>query len=207
MEERLIPIKKTARIIIAGNHQAKIAVVVLHGYGEMSNTFLKNIQIDSKIFWLAPEALNRFYLEGFSGKVGASWMTKELRNTDIKDNLDYLEEVWSEFKLKEKFEKVILLGFSQGGATAIRFAYQFFNKIDGLIVWASDFPNELESVFNDKTSHLKKIFVIGNNDPFFKSERQEKLKKELSNQGFKIISYCGKHSIDHLVLNEIIASF
>ena len=36
---------------------------------------------------MAPEGLSRFYLEGFSGKVGATWMTREDRLNDIDNYL------------------------------------------------------------------------------------------------------------------------
>ena len=39
---------------------------------------------------IAPQGLHKFYLEGTSGRVGASWMTKENREDDIKNYLVYL---------------------------------------------------------------------------------------------------------------------
>jgi hypothetical protein len=42
---------------------------------------------------VAPEALSRFYLNGFSGRVGATWMTKEARDTEILDYLNYLNKL------------------------------------------------------------------------------------------------------------------
>ena len=63
---------------------------------------------------LFPEAMNRFYLHGYKGRVGATWMTSEDRLTDIEDNISYLEELTKQTLDKHPtIEKVNVLGFSQ----------------------------------------------------------------------------------------------
>ena len=48
---------------------------------------------DGSTLIIAPEALNRFYIDGTYNRVGASWMTKEERITDIKENNEYLDSL------------------------------------------------------------------------------------------------------------------
>ena len=202
MKENLLSVTKKARVITAGDTQAKIAVVVLHGYGQLSARFLEKMITIPDVYWVAPEALNRFYVEGFSGNVGASWMTKEMREEDISDNLHYLREVFENFIIDKGFEKVVLLGFSQGGATAIRFAHAFPQLIQSLIVWGSDFPKELMQDFKQSTPEVEKYFVLGNQDQFFSSEMQTKLRDQMETLAFKNVMFEGKHKIDTEVLKK-----
>ncbi|MBK9635339.1 MAG: hypothetical protein IPO64_12805 [Bacteroidetes bacterium] len=44
-------------------------------------------------FVIAPEALSKGYIDGLTGRVGASWMTKEDRTNEIQDYINYLESV------------------------------------------------------------------------------------------------------------------
>ncbi|WP_428225830.1 alpha/beta hydrolase [Flavobacterium sp.] len=206
MKENLLSVTKKARVITAGDSLAKTAVVVLHGYGQLSARFLEKMITIPEVYWVAPEALSRFYVEGFSGNVGASWMTKEMREEDISDNLNYLREVFENFIIDKGFEKVVLLGFSQGGATAIRFAHAFPEQLQALIVWGSDFPKELVSDFREMTKGVQKYFVLGNQDPFFTSETQGILRKEMEALDFKNVMFEGKHKIEKEVLGKILVS-
>ena len=77
-----------------GNPQSNISKVwfVLHGYAMLSEFFIqkfKNLD-DGNTLIIAPEALNRFYINDYYSRVGASWMTKEERKTDIEENINYL---------------------------------------------------------------------------------------------------------------------
>ena len=86
------------------------------GMGSSLNIFIRKfipIANDKRVI-VAPGGLSRFYLEGFSGRVGSTWMTKEERLLDIENYISYLNEV-ANTVLKEASEdvKVTLLGFSQ----------------------------------------------------------------------------------------------
>jgi hypothetical protein len=68
---------------------------VLHGYGQLASYFIQKFASlkENNIFVIAPEALSRFYVDPLtstgraSDRVGASWMTKENRLTDIRNYL------------------------------------------------------------------------------------------------------------------------
>ena len=45
-------------------------------------------------FVIAPEALSRLYVKGDYGNVGANWMTKEDRENEISDYINYLDELF-----------------------------------------------------------------------------------------------------------------
>jgi len=210
VNEHSIRIEKQVRYFTLGNpEKATQLFVVLHGYGQLPNYFIEKFRgLDESIFVVALEGLHRFYLLGSSGRVGASWMTKEARQNDIEDNQNYLKQVISEFSDNKNFQKSTLLGFSQGGATAARFVFNQLNSIDHLILWASIFPpdllmeNEIKSSINQS---LKRTFVVGNEDEFFNDTAQRELIAFYEEKDFEIHSFKGRHDIDLKTLKTILA--
>ena len=158
--------------------------------------------LNQEILIVAPEGMHRFYKNGNSGRVGASWMTKEARETDIYDNMNYLNALDADLATKYPITKRLLLGFSQGGSTAIRWKLDQKIKFDALIVWASDFPPDKEwPAHMYKESH--NIIVIGNNDEFFTEESKKQVVKAYLNKGFEISNYIGTHDIEQNTLKKL----
>ena len=147
-------------------HPTKI-IYVLHGYGQLAKFFIRkfNALADDYLI-VAPEGMHRFYLNGSSGKVGASWMTKEAREIDIKDNIDWLNALDKKISSKHQINERILLGFSQGGATAIRWKMNSQLVFDKTIIWASDFPPDMEPQMDLLKGENENYFVIGNEDEY-----------------------------------------
>ncbi|MEX1191862.1 MAG: hypothetical protein WEA99_07785 [Brumimicrobium sp.] len=206
--EKTIKLEKTFRYFTYGNiDTAENIWFVLHGYGQLPYYFIRKFQTldPGKNFVVAPEGMHRFYLEGTSGRVGASWMTKEARLDDINDNHNYLNQLATKICNRKTFKKRFLLGFSQGGATASRWHDSGSFNADHFILWASVFPPDLE--FNSKKSRLANsdnTFVVGKQDPFFKEKTDEV--QDLFNKqdfSFKIVKYDGGHDIDGEVLKKI----
>ena len=124
-EEKHIQVAKTARYFQSGQLSAstKRAWIVLHGYGQLASYFSKHFEdlVDSDTCVIAPEGLSRFYLDGKWDRVGATWMTKEDRLHEIEDYLAYLDALCDQlFGHLENQPEIVLLGFSQGTATAWR---------------------------------------------------------------------------------------
>ena len=98
MKEQTIETKKTARYYTLGtlSENTKTVWFVCHGYGQLANYFLRNFKLleNEKTFVISPEGFHRYYLNGFSGRVGASWMTKEDRLNDIADYVAYLDQLY-----------------------------------------------------------------------------------------------------------------
>lgn len=211
-ETNNILISKTARLETFGNQQtAQTLIIALHGYGQLVPYFIRKFhQIDStRNFVVAPEGLHRFYLNGTSGRVGASWMTKEARLDDIEDNINYLNQVYSVYNQNHTFQKVIVLGFSQGAATAARWIEKTDFKIDAFIQWAGVFPPDLEiNPDNSKWHSLKHFYVVGNEDPYFAENSSDEYNQSawLKKHNFhpETITFDGKHDVDPVTLNEIL---
>ena len=94
MEHHLTYSKSYRYEILPCNGDSKNVLYVLHGYGQLSRFFIRKFSaLQERYTIVAPEGMHRFYLEGSSGRVGASWMTKEDRLTDINDIMSFLNEV------------------------------------------------------------------------------------------------------------------
>jgi predicted esterase len=213
MKKHHLKVSRTARYFTLGELSEKTKNVwfVCHGYGQLAEYFIKNFEAinDGTNFIVAPEALSRFYLEGFSGRVGATWMTKEERDSEIEDYVQYLNELYfSIIKDSEKIH-VTILGFSQGVPAACRWVADGEIKFDRLILWAGLFPPDMNNDFRFTADHLLKdkqtYIVYGNKDPFFKEEHF----KELEALGkikpdLKIIIFEGKHELNGEVLRGLI---
>ena len=152
---------------------------------------------------LAPEGLHRFYLQGFSGRVVASWMTKEDRHSDIEDNHNFLNQVIESYSL-EKYN-IHILGFSQGVATAMRWISSNGFPIKKLVIWAGSIPHDLnEQSFLDRSDQITEIIMIrGNQDDIYPKAQLEKDYTALSEliANIKIDEFKGSHSITQEGLN------
>ena len=89
MTEHKIKVETTAHYYSIGelNNNTSDIWIVCHGYGQLASFFIRKFQdLDApNRFIIAPEGFNKFYLNGYSGRVGASWMTKENREDEIEE--------------------------------------------------------------------------------------------------------------------------
>ncbi len=199
MKTGSIEIKKKARYSSYGSVNAPELVFVLHGYGQLSEYFIRNFESLNPECYLviAPEGTHRFYLNGTSGRVGASWMTKEWREQDLEENFSYLESLLEYFCSERNYEKIHLLGFSQGGATAARFFARSRFKIDRLLLWACVFPEDATQDFDsERFIKTEKFFVLGNADEYFKGDDFRVMNDFYKSKNFQLINYVGGHKID-----------
>ncbi len=182
---------------------------VCHGHGQLAKYFIRKFEAlnDGKTLVVAPEGLSRYYLEGFTGRVGATWMTKEDRLSDIENYLTYLDRVFNSIKSQLKPNvQVNLLGFSQGAATISRFATQTNVHFDKLILWAGIFPPDLPPLESTEKLKGKKVYwVYGTEDQYLSAgvmEEQEALANRLKIKP-TVKSFKGEHELSNEVLLEI----
>ena len=177
---------------------------VLHGYGQLVKFFIRKFHnLPEDLMIVAPEGMHRFYVNGLSGRVGASWMTKEAREIDIADNVDWLDALYQEIIKSYNIKKTFLLGFSQGGATAARWHTLGKTKFNAMILWASVFPPDIDpELSTDK--HIPSWFLIGDEDELYPKEKQEELVQFYSQKGFICSIYKGKHDIHNKTLLDIV---
>ncbi len=206
IHKKSIEIKKTASYCVSGNVKtAKKIWFVLHGYGMLAEYFIKKFDgiIDDETCVIAPEGLSKFYTQGFNGRVGATWMTKQDRTEEITDYINYLNALYQEIvnTNNEGHVKINLLGFSQGGATVSRWAAAEKVSFNNLILWSSAFPEDISF----KTLMKKNCFVlVGNKDEFASEKNILRQKERLKNSDLnvKMIDFEGPHDIPTTVLIE-----
>ncbi len=106
--QNFIFISKKARYWTLGNPNSEKIIYVLHGYGQLAEYFIKNFEplVELGFYVVAPEGTQRFYLNGTSGRVGASWMTKELREIDIEENNNYLASLHLEISKVNTYKSI-----------------------------------------------------------------------------------------------------
>ena len=214
MEHQLKTVK-TGRVFVEGDIQtASLVFIALHGYAQLANGFIQEFKpvIRPGIAVVAPEGLHRFYRKGFYGDVVASWMTKEDRETEIKDQSNYINAVLNDCGIDPKDPSVnfIVLGFSQGTSTAVRWFANNGIRPSQLVLWAGSFPHDVNAVekhqiFNELPVH----FVYGNEDPFLKGINVEEKTSEFEKMGMqlKVWSFAGKHVMNKPTLAKIVDSF
>jgi predicted esterase len=217
MEQHPIVIPYQARYFTLGtlNHQTRQIWFVLHGYGQLAEYFLKkfNVLEDQNIFVIAPEGLAHFYLENLqttgraSDRVGASWMTKENRLVDIQNYLAYLNVIDQKVVGNIMNIPVTILGFSQGAATASRWAAEGKVNFQRLILWAGVFPPDMDfHSAHQILEHKETCFVYGTSDPFINDSRFAEMNLLTAKLGItpRVISFDGKHEMDSATLLKLI---
>ena len=204
MLKKSINVNKKARYYQIGTASKSISkiFIVLHGYAMLSEFFIqkfKNLD-DGNTLIIAPEALNRFYIDSNYGRVGASWMTKEERESDIEENIEYLNSLIKTVcdEIGHYNFKMNILGFSQGGATACRWIFSSKMKVDNLILWAGDIPKDTmieknKSKWNSFNTHI----VMGKQDHLINDKMKAKFLKLILDYklDYKLTEYQGDHRI------------
>ena len=211
MEEKFIEFEYKARYSQLGTLEPKTKnlIFVIHGYGQLSKYFIRKFNSldngDNCI--IAPEGLSRFYLEGFSGRVGATWMTKEDRETDIANYVNYLNALYVSIKNNiSPNTKISIIGFSQGSATVSRWVSTNIIPFDQLVLWAGIFPPDMNFTTTSQILQGKKItYVYGENDPFITKDRLDEMKQLSTRLDVtpEIITFSGDHNINEDVLRQI----
>lgn len=219
MEEKKTRFDFEARYFTAGTLDAatRQVWVVIHGYGQLAQYFLKkfNLIAEQGVFVIAPEGLSRFYLSELTNagradnRVGATWMTRENRLMDIDNYIRYLDAVISK-ELGGSNAPVTLLGFSQGCATACRWATHGRLRFDRLILWAGLFPPDMDFVKGHNVLEGKKTYmVVGDQDPYLNAERMKEfdaLSEKLDITPKKVV-FEGKHELNETVLMRFATNY
>lgn len=211
-----IEVPRTARYYTLGSLTKNIKNVwlVFHGYGQLGEYFIKHFEeldLDEN-FIIAVEGLSRFYVEGLTGRVGASWMTKDERELEIQDQSTYINAVLNDVGINPESEDYhfIVLGFSQGTATAVRWFVNNGIRPNRLVLWAGSFPHDIE-VSQHKTTFekLPVSYVYGKEDQFLQNVDMDGKMEDLKKTGMDVSvwTFEGKHVMDKPTLAKIVNSF
>ncbi|MBC7791819.1 MAG: dienelactone hydrolase family protein [Anaerolineae bacterium] len=209
MQEHHITVPRTARYYTLGDAYAGVREVwfVCHGFSQLAGRFLRHFSAidDGARLIVAPEALNRFYLDPPSvptpdRRVGATWMTREDRVTEISDYISYLDTLYDYIleELPRDTVQVNTLGFSQGVATVSRWAVFGRARFDRLILWAGGVPADLDlRQHADRLRETRLLLVVGDQDEFIKPEHIEEQEKRLKDYDipYEMVRFSGGHAV------------
>jgi predicted esterase len=192
--------------------------IACHGYGQLAGSFAKALvalEHDSRVV-VVPEALSRFYLDepnkhhGPDSPVGATWMTREDREREIADYVEYLDLLTSTMQQETGGPPVpvVALGFSQGAATTARWAALGRTKIDRLILWGNSLPADLPT---DRGNQLFRgasvVMVVGLRDSQVSAEAIARDQVSLTERGIaaRIVRFDGGHALNSDTLRALAA--
>ena len=206
---------KTARYTSYGelNSKTKYFWFVLHGSNMLSEQMLYKFKdFDPEThFVIAPEGLSRFYVNGFGGEVVASWMTKRDRLEEIHDFSVYCSTLYGTYvqKLPDSC-KTIIMGFSQGGVTAMRWLHHLDVTVDFLIPYACWIPEDIDySTAKTDWNKICKILTYGSEDQFLNEKKIIEIQEicKAGNLDFRNEIYAGDHRVDKKQLKKIFKQY
>lgn len=184
--------------------------LVCHGYAQLADEFLENFKLlDDGTAWIvAPEGLNHFYKKGFSGDVGASWMTRRHREFAIADNALYLQTLYNHCVAQLAPEtRIVLLGFSQGTAAACRWILRNQPHFHDLVLWAGLPPEDLDYAAHREYLRDKNLYLLyGAHDPFLTPDRLATVQDIEDKNGvdFEETRFAGGHDIPDKALRDLL---
>ncbi|MEX2467750.1 MAG: phospholipase [Gemmatimonadota bacterium] len=203
--EHHIEVPRTARYLTLGPSSTSDVWIVLHGYGQLARRFLRRFTPidDGTRSIVAPEGASRFYVGNDPGRhgprsvVGATWMTREDRETEIRDYVRYLDLLGA--RVVDGAPRVTVLGFSQGVATAARWATLGRVRPARLVLWGDFLPPDLDlDLARERWRNTDVVLVRGDDDGALRSEElaaEENARMDSAGLRVRTVRYPGGHDI------------
>lgn len=215
--ERHLQVHRTARYYVVGHpgDRTRDLWIACHGYGQLAESFataLEPLSGDGRVV-VAPEALSRFYLAEPlrptkpDTPIGAAWMTREDRESEIADYVAYLDAVTETMRRElPRDVRVSALGFSQGVATVCRWAALGRTRLERLVLWAGKLAEDLPP---DRGEHLfngaSVVIVAGRADSLLTPKIMQAQRRALEERGINVefLEFDGGHSLNTGLLRRL----
>lgn len=218
MTEHRLEVYRSARYYTLGEGPAEEVWVICHGYGQRAEDFVQQFHTIARPGRLivAPEALSRFYVDTFDEghrRVGASWMTREERLDEIHDYVRWLDTALTDALIRAatpRPDRMIALGFSQGGATVCRWLERSTmlpqHRCDRLILWGSLLPEDF-SLAENRWLNERLALVTGSHDRWVTPHRLAAQVERLKTHGLRFanLGFDGGHRLDRETLLQLAA--
>lgn len=176
-----------------------LLLVGFHGYRENSTRHLADLeQIPGSKDWVlvAVDALHAFYA-GSTGEVLRGWMTRELRDESIDDNVAYVRRILDAVRPEVGWTvPLAFLGFSQGASMAWRAALLAGHggaEPPAVVALAGDIPPELAG--HDGPFPPRVLLAHGARDEWYDLKRLEADIQLLQTKGVQpqTLTFAGGH--------------
>lgn len=218
MHERHLRTPRTARFYVLGEvtNETRELWVACHGYAQLARFFARPftsiVAADRAI--IVPEALNRYYFEtapgvhGPDARVAATWMTREDRDHEMADYIEYLDNLVTHVAGDvAPHVRITALGFSQGAATVSRWAARGRTLMHRVVLWGSGLPPELEPG-PDLFQGASVVLAAGASDAFVSLARvrAEAARLEAAGMTCSVLEYDGGHRVETEALAELVST-
>jgi predicted esterase len=214
MQEHHIEVTRTARYFTLGDPVGGVEEVwfACHGYAQLAGRFLEKLRAldDGRRYVVAPEGLSRFYLteSPTERRVGATWMTREDRLSEIDDYVRYLDALYREVlgRVQGPAARVTALGFSQGTATVSRWAALGQSRIDHVILWGGELPPDLDlAAARDRLRDVRFTLVYGERDEYITRKVVDTMVARLREHDLahRVYRFDGAHEVDDTILRRL----
>lgn len=235
MRERHLRVTRTARYVLLGEGAecredggdpgggdggrraaASELWVACHGYRQLARYFARPFATiagpDLRV--AVPEGLSRFYVDDGGGahgpeaRVGATWMTREDRLHEIDDYVAYLDALAGHLGASSGRSRLTAFGFSQGAATASRWAAYGTAEIDRLVLWGGLPAHDLDLIAaGPRLAHLDVVLAHGSDDPWVGAAAVARVVAEFHAAGLpaRAWRYEGGHVVRPAALGELVA--
>jgi predicted esterase len=222
-----VAVARTARYYTLGDAAtARELWVVLHGYGQLAGYFLRHFApfVDQRLI-VAPEALNRFYLESRDAtvpnatgpvhgpRVGATWMTREDREAEIADYSAALDTVLHAASANVDLARtpLVVVGFSQGATTAARWlaarAAVGAPPPRRFVMWQGEWPTDRDLAQATWLRETRLTLVTSTDDPFITPTFVDRARRALDAHAIahEHFTFTGGHRMDAETLARIVS--
>lgn len=213
---------RTARYAVLGADPARARRLwfALHGYGMLATRFIRAFEgiIPDDTCIIAPEGLSRFYLElpradgGHLQRVGATWLTRESRETEIADAHRWLDAVYDEVVAESTSATGVapitaVLGFSQGVATAMRWIASSGRRPRQFVAWAGGLAADVDApAFANALRQREMLLVVGDDDPYLTPQTLASITATLTRLevSFRLQTFTGAHHLEPVLLGSLL---
>lgn len=189
--------------------------VALHGYGQLASSLANDLGAidDGARLIVAPEGLSRFYFakpfeSHREAPVGASWMTRADRDEEIADYLEWLDLAHAHHARALKTgTPLVVLGFSQGTATASRWIASGRVRPRRFICWGAGIAPELDLAEGSPLRATRVTLVHGSRDRLVSRDAVNTERTRLDAAGFPhdYVEFEGGHRLDDDTLLRLAA--
>lgn len=185
-------------------------LLVLHGLGQRAGMLARHLVsvADERTLLVVPEALARALPQPGAPRAGACWSTGEDLEADLADNTTWLNTVLGEIQSRWAPERIIAVGFSQGGMTLARWLAWTGARGRSLPfhqawLWGAALPDTLNMTnFALGLGQAELVLAVGDADPMVTPDRRAALLKRLPPSGapdaprWRVHPYVGGHVLE-----------
>jgi len=190
-----------------GLNQDTRSLVVLHGWGQSSASFMRKFASlkHHNILVVAPQAPHQFYLDQATRKVGFGWLTSFDRDRGVATAVTALDSIFREIEEALGFPFVpVVLGFSQGVSMAWRYAALGACPVAGVVACGGDFPADVEAVLAAR-GPVPTMLVHGTDDVIVPIAKGNAAECILAKLGYvpETLYFSGGHEVPEALLTRL----